>query len=81
MAQTTTFDNVKISGHKFSSRLLLKCQQCLPSSSVQSYRVNIAKSTMTMTRKTRYNAPPLVTTKGLFYQICKIRIKIFMKML
>ena len=31
----------------------------LPSSSVQSYRINIAENTMTMTRKTRYNAPPL----------------------
>ena len=30
------------------------------SSSVQSYRINIAESTMTMTGKTRYNAPPLV---------------------
>jgi hypothetical protein len=36
--------------------------QCLTSSSVQIYRTNIAESTMTMTliRKTRYNAPPLV---------------------
>ena len=35
-------------------------QQCLPSSSVQSYRINIANITMTMTGKTKYNAPPLL---------------------
>ena len=29
-------------------------------SSVQNYRINISESTMTMTGKTRYNAPPLV---------------------
>ena len=29
-------------------------QQCLPSSSVQSYKINIANITMTMTGKTRY---------------------------
>ena len=34
--------------------------QCLPSISVQSYRINIAESTMT--GKTRYNAPPSTKT-------------------
>ena len=33
-------------------------QQCLPSSSVQSYMINIAN--INMTEKTRYNVPPLV---------------------
>ena len=40
--------------------LSLSYHQCLPSISVQSYRINIAESTMT--GKTRYNAPPSTKT-------------------